>query len=238
MAGIREPGQPHRRPEENSVHGRLRVRLRPPLVPAGRTGALAIDGPDGDRLAVAFVPQPAGDHPYRLMVLLHGAGGSARQALDLLRPIATEHRLLLVAPQSAAATWDLVRSGFGPDVERLDRVLTEIVGGYPVERMFIGGFSDGASYALSLGVTNGDVFDAVVAFSPGFLAPLLTHGRPRIFISHGTADRVLPIDRCSRPMVPRLRMMGYEVTYEEFAGGHEVPPLIARQAVRWLPPPG
>jgi len=33
------------------------------------------------------------------------------------------------------------------------------------------GFSDGASYALSVGITNGDLFTHVIAFSPGFVAP-------------------------------------------------------------------
>ena len=173
--------------------------------------------------------------PYRLVVMLHGAGGSARQGIDLLRGLAEEHRLLLVAPQSAAASWDVVHGGYGPDVRRLDQVLTQVLARYPVEGMTIGGFSDGASYALSLGMTNGDLFDSVLAFSPGFTAPLVTHGSPRVFVSHGTGDRVLPVDRCSRALVPRLRDAGYDVTYEEFGGGHEVPPAVRLQAVRWLP---
>jgi predicted esterase len=238
MSVFDEPGQPHSRPEENVAHGRLSVRRRPPLAPAGRTGVVEIEGTGDGLLALAFVPEPAGERPYRLTVLLHGAGGSARQGLDLLWPVAAEQRLLLVAPQSVAASWDVIRSGFGPDVRRLDRVLTEIFGGYAVDRMFIAGFSDGASYALSLGLTNGDLFDAVLAFSPGFAAPLVTHGSPGVFVSHGTADRVLPVDRCSRRLVPRLRAMGYDVTYEEFTGGHEVPDRIVRRAVRWLPPAG
>jgi hypothetical protein len=41
--------------------------------------------------------------------------------------------------------------------------------------------------------------DSVLAFSPGFAAPMVTHGRPRVFIAHGDEDRVLPIERCSRP---------------------------------------
>lgn len=36
------------------------------------------------------------------------------------------------------------------------------------------GFSDGASYALSLGLPNGNLFSHIVAFSPGFMrAPTL-----------------------------------------------------------------
>ena len=49
----------------------------------------------------------------------------------------------------------------------------------------VGGFSDGASYALSVGITNGDLFTDVIAFSPGFMAPARQQGKPRLFISHG-----------------------------------------------------
>jgi phospholipase/carboxylesterase len=45
---------------------------------------------------------------------------------------------------------------------------------------------------------------------------------------------VLPIDRCSRRLVPLLRDGGYDVTYLEFAGGHTVPDAVARRAAAWL----
>jgi predicted esterase len=177
---------------------------------------------------------PPGEGPYRVVVLLHGAGGSAGQGLDLLLPLADAHRLLLLAPQATTSTWDLIAEGYGPDVARIDALLAETLGTYPVDGVTVGGFSDGASYALSLGLTNGDLVDAVLAFSPGFAAPLVTHGRPRIFVSHGADDRVLPIDVCSRRLVPRLRTLGYPVEYAEFGGGHEVPAAIRRRAVDWL----
>lgn len=82
-------------------------------------------------------------------------------------------------------------------------------------------------------MTNGDLFRAVLAFSPGFAAPAASVGRPRVFIAHGTDDRVLPIARTSRRIVPRLREAGYRVRYEEFDGGHTVPDAVARSAVTW-----
>jgi len=81
---------------------------------------------------------------------------------------------------------------------------------------------------------DGDLVTHVVAFSPGFLAPGVPRGRPRIFTTHGTRDRVLPIDRCSRRLVPALRRDGYDVTYEEFDGGHAVMPDHARFAADWV----
>ena len=113
----------------------------------------------------------------------------------------------------------------------------QIADAYPLRGYTIGGFSDGASYALSLGIANGDVFDSVVAFSPGFEASELRNGQPRFFVSHGTADPVLPIDRCSRRIVPALEEAGYAVTYHEFDGGHTVPDSIQTKVVDWLQSP-
>mgnify|MGYP001434129551 FL=1 len=140
----------------------------------------------------------------------------------------------------------MIVDGYGPDVSRIDAALGEVFERFAVAPAGVAatGFSDGASYALSLGVTNGDLFDAVLAFSPGFMAPLVRHGRPRIFVSHGTADRVLPVNTCSRRLVPELERVGYPVSYREFTGGHEVPPAVVAEAIRWWsagdqrPPPG
>jgi predicted esterase len=223
-----------RRPDDDVRRGRLSVRPGPPVAAPAGVGLVPLAGPGGEPLALTYVAPTGDGGPYRLVLLLHGAGGSPRQALDLLLPVADEHRLLLVAPRSTAATWDMIGSGFGPDVRRIDRVLRDVLAACPVAGASIGGFSDGASYALSLGLANGDVFGAVLAFSPGFAAPPAAHGRPRVYVSHGTGDRVLPIGACSRRLVPRLRAGGYDVTYDEFDGGHEVPGPIVRRALRWL----
>lgn len=92
------------------------------------------------------------------------------------------------------------------------------------KHLAVSGFSDGASYALSLAVAN-DLFTHALAFSPGFIAAMPTglRGKPRVFISHGVHDRVLPVERCSRRLVPRLRQGGYEVGYREFNDAHVVP---------------
>jgi predicted esterase len=102
------------------------------------------------------------------------------------------------------------------------------------QRIGIAGFSDGASYALSLGLTNGDLFRQIVAFSPGFLAPNVTRGKPGVFVSHGTRDTVLPIDTTSRRFVPKLRTAGYVVTYSEFDGTHQIPAAVSAEAFAWL----
>ena len=216
---------------------RGRFMFRPPARPKatkGRTGRFAMSGVAGGPPAEVYVPELEDREPLRLVVMLHGAGGVAESAVRRLRSEADNHRLLLVAPKSTSSTWDVITGGYGPDVHNLDRLLAAVAAAYPVRGYTIGGFSDGASYALSLGISNGDVFDSVIAYSPGFEAAELTNGRPRFFVSHGTADAVLPIDRCSRRIVPALETAGYDVTYHEFDGGHAVPDVIHSKSVDWL----
>jgi predicted esterase len=229
-----EPTRPHLEPEENSRHGRLAFRLQPPIALSDRVGLHTLDGSDGTQLGLTYVPRFVDDHPLRLVLLLHGSGGSARQGIELMLPVADRHGLLLLAPKSQMSTWDVIMRGYGSDVRRIDRLLDEVSLSWPIDRLAIGGFSDGASYALSLGIANGDLFDSVVAFSPGFAAPMVEHGTPRLFISHGTTDEVLPINRCSRRLVPRFEQAGYPVTYVEFDGPHTVPAELVEQAATWL----
>ena len=177
------------------------------------------------------------ERPAPLVLLLHGAGGHARQGLELLRSLADAAGLLLLAPASREHTWDLlVGRRYGPDLALIDRALEHTFSRYAVapERVAVGGFSDGASYALSLGITNGDLFTHVLVFSPGFMAPAGQTDSPRIFISHGTRDRVLPVDQCSRKIVPQLERADYDVLYREFDGGHTISPERALEAVGWF----
>jgi phospholipase/carboxylesterase len=126
--------------------------------------------------------------------------------------------------------------GYGSDVKFIVRALRQTFDRLPVDprRLAVTGFSDGASYALSVGLTNGDLFTHVIAFSPGFASSAAYRGKPPVFISHGTFDEVLPIDRCSRRIVPQLERAGYEVRYREFEGSHTVPQRVAREALEWF----
>lgn len=227
------------------------------MIPSGpgrlsaRVGAAAGSLPSGlHELAVtsirdALVVVPDGltvEEPAPLLVVLHGAGGDAQQSLALLGARAGAQRVILVAVSSRGPTWDLLLGGPGPDVECIDEALARAFRLLPVDpaAVAVGGFSDGASAALALGLANGDLFSAIVAFSPGFVPSGLPRvGAPRAFVSHGTGDRVLPIDRCSRRIVASLHATGTDVEALEFDGGHTVPAEVVERAMRWLlPPPG
>jgi predicted esterase len=147
-----------------------------------------------------------------------------------------EAGVAVLAPASRDFSWDAIRESFGPDVSFVNRALERVFDTVAVDpaRIAVGGFSDGATYAVSLGLINGDLFRRVVAFSPGFVIEGTPHGTPQFFVSHGVADPILPIDRCSRLIVSGLRKRGYDVTLREFDGGHEVPADIAREGMQWV----
>ena len=220
--------------QSNGRDGRLRALPRTGVTTSLTTGPLGLEpnGRDGVVQIPSGVPR---NTPVPLLVFLHGATQSGERMLARIGPAAEQAGVAVLAPDSRNGTWDAIRGNFGEDIAFLDRALEHVYARLAVDptRLAIGGFSDGASYALSLGLANGDLFPRVVACSPGFIIQAPAHGRPRFFFSHGTADQILPIDQCSRVMVPRLRSMGYDVTFREFEGRHELPPDIATEAMRW-----
>ena len=190
-----------------------------------------------ERDALLYIPESAAKHDKApLVVSLHGATRNADRGIDLLRSLADEHGFLLLAPASADTTWDMIEGRPGPDGAFIDRSLARTFELYKVDqaRMAMAGFSDGASCALSLGLANGNFYKSVLGFSPGFIPPAKRVGKPPVFISHGTLDPVLPIDQCSRRIVPELKRDGYRVTYREFEGKHTLPPEVASEAMRWF----
>lgn len=215
--------------------GRLLAR---PTQPSG-TATLGLQplGLNSDRDGFLYVPSGYRvDKPAPLVLMLHGSGNNARNGLAPFRHLADAKGLILLAVDSRSRTWDVILDWYGSDVAFIDRALAQTFSRYAIDSKHIAveGFSDGASYALSLGMTNGDLFTHVIAFSPGFMALAQTRGKPRLFISHGKWDHILPIDRCSRRMVPLLQRASYNVLYREFYGFHTVPNAIAREALHWF----
>ena len=207
------------------------------LTPLLRPGTHAFEV-DEERIGLLHVSDatPSDGQGWTLVVLFHGAGADAADIIPLFADVPLREPTLVLAPDSVASSWDLVHGQVGADLRRLDAALELLLQRVHVahDRTAVAGFSDGASYALSVGLANGELLPNVIAFSPGFVSPPRISGRPRIFISHGTSDRVLSIDRCSRVIVPRLRGGGYDVDYHEFRGGHTVPEPMVEAALDWL----
>jgi phospholipase/carboxylesterase len=230
----------------SNVHndGRLTARPHAGSKPFGNPSPLGSStvgrqtylGLDRDRDAILQLPKSATNSPLPLLLFLHGATQSADDMFWYLDAAPDETGVAILAPNSRDTTWDAITGSFGADVDFLNRALERTFETVAIDpaRVAIGGFSDGASYAISLGLINGDFFQRVAAFSPGFVIEGATQGKAGFFISHGTRDHILPIDRCGRRIAADLKTRGYEVTFREFAGDHEIPSDVMREGLRWV----
>ncbi|MFL6707886.1 MAG: alpha/beta hydrolase [Massilia sp.] len=191
-------------------------------------------GLSGERDAVLYVPPGlAPDTPVPLFVFFHGAGGFPEKVLPFIEEHADRGGFLVLAPHSTFATWDIVIGGHGPDLQRLQQALKKVAAHFSLDlaHLAFAGFSDGASYALSTGITNGDIASHVIAFSGGFMNVFSQAGTPRVFIAHGLIDEQLPIATSGRANAVSLQNAGYDVQYVEFNGLHIISPPIVAMAV-------
>jgi predicted esterase len=216
-----------------------RMAFRPPSAPTEAPlppGRHALQFPEG-REAVLVVPEGLdSEQAVPLLVMFHGAGGEANKVLPHLVRWARARRFLLLAPQSMLPTWDIVIGGHGPDLERLDAALSRVASHFRLDpqHLAFAGFSDGGSYALSVGLTNGDVVSHVIALSAGFMNTFTRHGAPKVFIAHGRSDTQLPFETSARTHALRLLEEGVDLTLLPFEGDHAIVPSVVERAISFF----
>ena len=181
----------------------------------------------------AYKPRNS-QNPASLIVLLHGASGDARSFIEEFRREADARRIVLLSVQSAGRTW-AVRKPREDDQDVIDikAAIEGLAATTPIdmERVTVMGFSDGASYALSVGMAYPNLFRTVVAFSPGYaFAPQRLDTDQRIFIAHSRRDPILPADN-TRQIVKELQRAGLSPDVHWFNGGHEIDPQMKQAGI-------
>ena len=222
-----------------SILGHLNFRFRdpdqPPLPPGTHSLNVLLELP-GERDTLLIVPEGLDTTaPVKLLVMFHGAGGSAEKVMPFFKEHAEKNKFLLMIPQSTYITWDLTIGGNGPDLERLDRALDKVNSHFNLDRNHFGfcGFSDGASYSLSIGLSNGETVSHVIALSGGFMNLYVPRGRPLVFIAHSPEDEQLPMDISGLHHYKELKKAGYDIEFMEFHGRHLIHPHIVDKAMKF-----
>lgn len=182
--------------------------------------------------AFAYVPATI-TGPAPLMVVLHGAGGEARSFLDQFKHDADQRGVVLLSIQSSERTWAQRKPNDDEaDVANIKTAIAELTAKAPIDRgrTAVMGFSDGASYALSMGMAYPGLFRTIVAFSPGYaFAPSDIDTDQRILIAHSRRDPILPAANV-RDMIKGLESAGYAPEVHWFNGGHEIDPDLKKAA--------
>jgi len=200
--------------------------------------------------ALAYFPAASrrATGPAPIIVLLHGGGSNPREIIDRFADEADSRDLILLAPASTGVTWDSVRRAYRvtmlgssgkldgfyefketPDSLRVEAAIAELAKHVELERArsVLAGFSDGAGFALALGMSSDHPFAAVMAFSPGVWIPVAKRARGRVaLVAHGRGDKRLLYDFTSEVILQGLKRQDAEVTFRPFDGGHEIPDRV------------
>ena len=197
----------------------------------------------GPLQAFLLVPQaldPARQYP--LVIVLHGAGRQDELLKRGLEGEADRRQALFLIPRSFAMTWDLIAGGEGVDLKFLAHCLELIYARYRIDpaRQALLGYSDGASYALAVGLSNPRLFAAVMAWAPGFVAvdPTRLHDddpKPRVFLEYGTRDPLFPFEQIAVPNRDALIGLGYPLLFRaDEGGGHWPSRRFQPEALDWF----
>lgn len=111
--------------------------------------------------------------------------------------------------------------------------------GVSLDRLVLGGFSQGAMLALDVALRSRRRVAGLALLSGTFIAerewtPLMRGraGTP-VFQSHGVSDPILPFALAER-LRDALSGAGLDVTFDRFAGGHTIPPATLEKLGAWL----
>ena len=204
----------------------LKVTYQAPDAPA-TTGGLGRVTVGEQHLAHVLAPHvidPARRYP--LLLVLHGAGRQDEMIARGLRDEPDRRQAIFVVPRSRAMTWDLIAGGQGEDLAFIGVVLESVYRRFPIDpaRHATIGFSDGASYALGIGLSNPRIFDAVMGWAAGFLA-IDTNNlkpddrKPRVLLEYGTRDQLFSFEQVALPIRELLTQLGYPLEFWVDEGG-------------------
>jgi phospholipase/carboxylesterase len=187
--------------------------------------------------------RPAEGEPQGALVLLHGRGADEGDLFPLLDALDPERRLLGITPRAplslppGGAHW--YRLGgiptpdpgtFFPTFEAAAAFLDALP--VPMERVVLGGFSQGAVMSWALGLGQGRPRPAAIIALSGFMPEVegfgldLTglDGYP-IAIAHGSLDPVIPVG-FSRAAAKHVAAAGAALLWRETPVPHTIDPRV------------
>ncbi len=173
--------------------------------------------------------------PAGALVFLHGHYGLKEDFLPFLDKVDPERRLHGLLPHGPVPLSEGRASWFDFEVEDPFAALAPALAWldglpYPIERTILGGWSQGAMVAYAAALAHGRSRPAALLAlggnyedleHGGHWRPDLGRPLPPVFIGHGAADEVCPVEQARRTAA-RLEAAGGDVVYRESAVGHVI----------------
>lgn len=172
------------------------------------------------------------------LILLHGRGAPAEDILSLSKYL-DYPQLAYLAPQAEGYTWYPNRFIFPVEqnepylsaaLAKIDEIVRQVeANNIPVEKIFIGGFSQGACLASEYVIRNPRRYGGLLVFSGGYIGPLDTERQPNgdlqgmpAFLGCSDRDPHIPLQRV-KETTALLKAMGANVTEKIYPNmGHTI----------------
>ena len=197
---------------------------------------------------------PAGD-PEGAVIFLHGRGADERDLYPLFDLIDPDRRLIGITPRApltlppGGAHWYVSREVGYPDPPTFRdslALLGDWLGlfvaehGFGLDKVILGGFSQGAvmAYALALGAGRPEpaglmAFSAFLPDVPDFTLDLEDREGFRVALGHGVLDPVISVE-FSRRARELLEDADCDITYKESQMAHTIDPGYLEALVEWV----
>lgn len=206
-----------------------------------------------------------------LVVGLYGGGGSADRFVSLWDEL-DNRRFVFAVPQAPypvpnatersfdwalwpTGDWEIIAEATRLTQEYIVNTIGELKSRLGTGETYLFGFSQGAIFAYSVGITHPGLIQGLICVGgPGLLAPIGNPfgGKTRedwlsedaissanalpVFIAHGTKDQEVKYDLALQSSNV-LTEHGYSVTFSSFDGGHEIPSAILKKIAHWIEAP-
>lgn len=192
-----------------------------------------------------------------LLLLLHGYGSNEEDLFSFASELPEEYYVISArAPHPMppygnawySIHFDNDANKFSDDDEAIESrqlistFIDELIATYPIDKnkVTLIGFSQGAILSYAVALSDPEKIQRVVALS-GYINPaILSNGytesnlsKLKFFISHGTADQVIPVD-WARKAPEFLKALELDVVYKEYPVGHGVAPQNFYDFKSWL----
>jgi phospholipase/carboxylesterase len=196
---------------------------------------------------------------YILLVGLHGYGSYPTRFINLWDRFA-EHDFIYAVPQAPypfnsgmdepgfswgwwTDTHGLPQNSWDLSADYLAALIDQLQNTCKVSDTYVLGFSQGAAMSYYVGMRNPGSISGIIPFGgwldvPGIGESLIADaaGRLRVFIVHGNEDTMVNFSD-GQDALAKLEQLGYDVTFLEFDGGHQVPQEQLQAAEVWMKNP-
>ena len=193
---------------------------------------------------------------YTLLVALHGNGGDAEGLSPAFNSFRNE-RIIVALPHGGYPNSYGGYSWFYKTADRsvwakkdmlsvsgVVEVISEVASSYPIEKVYVLGFSEGASLAYMTGLRNPALVAGVAAIA-GIMPEIDSDGAVihtddiekavgvRMFIARGTSDGLVKRKHLTS-QYEYFSNKGYVMTLCEFQGGHTLTAELLGKLLEWL----